>query len=138
MAKSLIFRCAGSDEAGATEDGSLAMVGLIEVSGQKMKLLCPPEGVWELVNRLQSAADLAITRRSATKHVLGEYQAELGVAVTEFKALPSDDANSIVLVLTAGKAKGAFVVPRSESPKLRAAIEAAEKEADTKKRMITN
>ncbi len=132
------FRCTGIKIGGATDDGSLAFVELIEVSGQHMTVFCPPEGIMEITNRLQAAADLALSRRSSTKFVPGEFQAPLAPGLTDYKCEPSDDAKSLVLSLTTGTAKLFVSVPRGESPKLRAALEDAETAADEKKRRLTH
>ena len=138
MAKMQIFRCAGIESSGADDKGELAVADLIEVDGRRLRLLCPPEGITEIVNRLQGAADLAISRRAAASLAPSEYRAVLAPQLTDHHAEPSDDARSVVLTLITGKSKLPVTIPRADSPKVRETLERVEKEADEKKRSLTH
>lgn len=51
------FKCTGAGFVGATWDGSLAVIELIEVGGNRLTILVPPEGAEHLAERFKAAAD---------------------------------------------------------------------------------
>lgn len=60
------FKCTGAGFVGATWDGALAVVELIEVGGKRLNILVPPEGAEHLAERFKAAAEGA-RRNQATK-----------------------------------------------------------------------
>jgi hypothetical protein len=133
-----IVRCTGMEQVGATEDGSLAMVEIIEVDGRRLTISLPPEAAQILANRFLTAADMAKGRTAAGPIRTGQYQAPPAPLVTDHQIQLSDDASALVLTFRTGISPLAARLSASRSAKLRADLEAAEADLEKKRKETRN
>jgi hypothetical protein len=133
-----IFRCTGMDQVAATEDGSLAMVEIIEVDGRRLTISLPPDAAQVLANRFLAAADMAKGRTAAGPVRAGQYQAPPAPLVTDHQIQLSDDASTLVLTFRTGTSPLAARLSASRSAKLRVDLEAAEAAMEEKRKETRN
>jgi hypothetical protein len=132
-----IFRCTGMDQVAATEDGSLAMVEIIEVDGRRLTISLPPDAAQVLANRFLAAADMAKGRTAAGPVRAGQYQAPPAASDGSSIQL-SDDASTLVLTFRTGTSPLAARLSASRSAKLRVDLEAAEAAMEEKRKETRN
>jgi hypothetical protein len=114
------FRCTGVAGLGASPDGQVAMVEIVEVNDQRLTIAFAPEYAQVLANRFQAAADIAHSRTAAGPVAEGQYKAPPAPIVTDQGIQLSDDASTLVVSFRIGSSEMSVRLSATRSAALRA------------------
>jgi hypothetical protein len=120
------FRCIDVDGLGASPDGQIAVVEIVEVNGQRLMIHFAPEYAQILANRFQAAADIAHSRMAAGPATEGQYKAPPAPVVTNLGIQLSDDTSTLVITFRIGSSEMSVRLSATWSAALRAQLETAE------------